>query len=189
MSIALTEQAYETKVLDPEIHGRLVKEIESVARRAGIPIPTVWTSMKEACSAEEIDYVRELRKKTALGSLGLIYVGPQKAGNPISYRMSLVAAACVRNYINAQVMVVTEAIKQTQDGSMPSPTVLLIPNFYANADMGTPLWRSGLLLDMLLSREQEGLQTFLYVYNMAALKNEYGPTFVEHLKRFEKIDI
>ena len=58
MSVGIEEQAYKSKVLDPELHGRLVKEIESVARRAGIPIQMVWNSMTEFCSETEIDYGR-----------------------------------------------------------------------------------------------------------------------------------
>jgi len=189
MSIALEDQAYDSKVLDPKIHGQLVKEIESVARRANIPVQMVWTSMKDVCSQAEIDYVRELRKKSAQGSLGLIYVGSQKDEQPVINRMSLVAAACVRNYINAKVMTLVDVIKQTQDGSMPTPTVLLIPNFYTMANVKTPAWRLALLLDMLYSRQQEVLQTFLYVYDMDKLENEFGSTFAEHLKRFETIDI
>lgn len=190
MSVGLIEQAYESKVLDPEIHGRLVKEIESVARRANIPVQMVWTSMTKFCTDEEIDYVRELRKKNAVGILGLVYVGyGTEDGVPVIDRMSAAAAACVRNYINAQVMMVNEIIQHTQAGTMPNPTVLLVPNFYVGEDDKIPKWRSGALLDMLYSRRQEGLQTFLYVRDMNDLASDYGSSFVEHLKVFEKVSV
>ncbi len=188
MSVGLAEQAYESKVLDPEIHGRLVKEIESVARRANIPVQMVWTSMTKFCTDDEIAYVRELRRKNAVGILGLVYEGYlTKDSVPVIDRMSAAAAACVRNYINAQVMMVSEIIQHTQAGTMPNPTVLLIPNFYIGEDDSVPKWRSGVLLDVLYSRKQEGLQTFLYVRDMNDLKADYGSSFVEHLNRFERV--
>lgn len=188
MSVGIEEQAYKSKVLDPELHGRLVKEIESVARRAGIPIQMVWTSMTEFCSENEIDYVRQLQKKRAAGVMGLLYVGKQsEEKSPVLDRMSAVAAACVRNFINAQVMQVNDVIRETQQGSMPHPTVLLIPNFYIGADADIPKWRSGALLDMLYTRKQEGLQTFLYVQDLKGLGASYGESFVDHLRTFDQV--
>jgi len=187
MSVGLQKQAFESEVLDPKEHGRLVKEIESVAKRAGIPVQMVWTSMKKFCTPDEIAYVRELRKKMKSGVLGLVYVGSSDAYKAIIDRMSAVAAACVRNYINAQVMNVNDVIRETQAGTMPMPTVLLIPNFYIGSDNDIPKWRSGALLDMLYSRKQEGLQTFLYVRSMNGLEADYGDTFVDHLHRFDTI--
>ena len=108
MSVAIYKQAFESEVLDPKEHGRLVKEIESVAKRAGIPIQMVWTSMTKFCTEDEISYVRELRKKMNKGVLGLVYVGSAEAYKAIIDRMSAVAAACVRIYINAMVMNVND---------------------------------------------------------------------------------
>jgi hypothetical protein len=185
MNDAIYKQAFESEVLDPKEHGLLVREIESVARRAGIPIQMVWTSMKKFCTDDEVSYVRELRKKMKGGVLGLVYFG-DVSGAQIIDRMSAVAAACVRNYINAQVMQVNDVIRETQAGTMPMPTVLLIPNFYIGDDNEIPKWRSNALLDMLYTRKQEGLQTFLYVRSMKGLESDYGDMFVDHLRRFDQ---
>lgn len=186
MSSAMQEQAYKSGVLDKHEHGRLVQEIESVARRAGIPVQMVWTSMKDICSEDELEYVRQLRRKSPEGVYGLVYVGKSQGVHSILDRMSAVAAACVRNYINAQVMNVNDVIRNVQAGTMPEPTVLCIPNFYIGAEADIPQWRSGALLDMLYSRQQSGLQTFLYVKDMDGLKSDYGESFAEHLNKFEK---
>jgi len=186
MSIAIAEQALKSDVIDPEEHGRLVKEIESVARRANIPVQMVWTSMTKFCTQDEIEYVRRLPKNRYSGILGLVYVGDNE-NESILVRMSAVAAACIRNKINAQVMQVGDVIREQQQGMLPSPTVMLIPNFYLSDSGDIPKWRSGSLLDMLYSRQQEGLQTFLYVQDMAKLGSDYGGAFVNHLTRFEQI--
>ena len=186
MSIGLAEQAYKSEVLNPEEHGLLVREIESVAKRANIPIQMVWTSMTKFCTEDEVSYVRSLKHKRAKGVLGLVYVGDND-NKPILDRMSAAAAACIRNKINAQVMMVTDVIRETQAGTMPAPTVLLIPNFYIGADNEIPKWRSGALLDMLYTRQQENQQTFLYVQDLQSLGTDYGDLFVDHMNRFEKI--
>jgi hypothetical protein len=186
MSIGIAEQALQSEVIDPEKHARLVKEIESVARRANIPVQMVWTSMTQYCTKDEIDYVRELPKKRNKGVLGLVYVG-ENQHKPILDRMSAAAAACIRNKINAQIMMVSDVIRETQQGTLPNPTVLLIPNFYLEDSGDIPKWRSGALLDMLYSRKQEGLQTFIYVQDMQGLAKDYGDSFVDHLNQFEKI--
>lgn len=188
MSIAVAEQALKSDVIDPQEHARLIKEIESVARRANIPVQMVWTSMTKFCTEDEVEYVREFRRMRAKGAFGLVYVGTVPDGHKrIIDRMSAVAGALIRNKINAQVMMVGDVIREQQAGTLPNPTALLIPNFYDASSADIPKWRSGALLDMLYSRQQEGAQTFIYVSDWKKMEADYGSSFGEHLKRFVRI--
>lgn len=183
MSI-IPDEAFSTEVLDKELHEPLIKDIQAVARSANIPQSMLWTSMGEHCSLGEIEYVKNLRNWADQGKYGLAYIGrPPKGDKSVPTRMHLVAAACVRNYINAKVISLQSVIAHLRKDSLPSPTVLLIPDFCVGHSEGgkVPEWIIHGLLSMLYDRQSAGLQTFLYVKSSEDLKNGLGSAFVDHI--------
>lgn len=183
ISSSIQEKAYASHVLDPEVHGRLVADIENVARAANIPMHLIWTSAKEYCNASELEYLRKLPQHASDGVFGYLYSG-KVSGAAVHMRMMAMAGVCVRNFINAKVMTVQEVVTALKKESMPSPSVLLIPNFFISKEQGgsLPAWQVSGLLGMLMNRQSEELQTVIYVEDLQAMAIQYGDVFAQHFK-------
>ncbi|HEY0821449.1 MAG TPA: hypothetical protein VGD46_21920, partial [Rhizobacter sp.] len=186
MMTTLQTHAYDTKVLVKEVHDRLVHDIENVARMAGIPVPMIWTSATQYCNEDEIDYTRRLHLHAAEGTFGYLYVGKQHGEHPVSMRMMALAGACVRNFINARVMTVQDLLAAVRKDNVPSPTVLLIPNFFVSTEHGgnLPSWQASGLMSVLLNRMAAGQQTYVYVDDLDAMKAQYGDMVYQHLAAY-----
>ena len=133
--------------------------------------------------------MRTLNQHSDAGVLGLVYVG-RKPASPVAQRMMALAGACLRNFINAKVMTVQEVLARLKEGNMPNPSVLFIPNFFIGKEHGgaIPAWQVAGLWGLLLDRQAEGCQTFLYVEDMDAMAAQYGDTFKDHfINYFERI--
>ncbi len=180
----IPDEVFNKSVLDKEIHDPLIKDIQAVARSANIPESVLWTSMEEYCSPGEITYVKNLRNWSDQGKYGLAYIGrPPKKSKSVPTRMHLAAAACIRNYINAKVVSLQSVISHLKDNTLPSPTVLLIPDFcVGNSEGGkVPEWIIHGLLSMLYDRQSASLQTFLYIKSSEDLQHGLGSAFVDHI--------
>jgi hypothetical protein len=180
-------QAYNTGVLSPEVHGRLVANLDCFARRANIMEQMVLHKMSEfSCTAIEIDYVKKIRRQPAMGNYGLIYTG--KETKPVLTRMMAVAGACLRNFVEAKVVTLQELLSDMKEGSPPEATVLLVPNFFVAKSEGGKIadWHIAELLGLLYARMAAGKQTFLYVSDFQALQKTYGDPIAEHLKNHFK---
>lgn len=180
----LAQNAIESGLMDSDYHERLIADIQGVVKQAGIPESYVWTPMSMYCGETELDFVINL--STHVDStepvFGMVYLGNVE-GKPINDRMMSIAGACLRNYVNAKVMTLMEVIAALKEGNMPSPTVLLIPNFFMGRSGSGKIaeWETPLLLDMLYKRQQESKQTVLYVSDLESLEVEYGHAFTDHL--------
>lgn len=181
MTTELT-QAYNSGVLHPEVHGRLVANLEGFARRANILESMILHKMSAfACTPAEIEYVRGIRRQADAGSYGLVYVG--KETKPVMTRMMGVAGACLRNFVEAKVITLQELLSDLKEGSPPDVSVLLVPNFFVAKSEGGRIaeWHIAELLGLLYARMAKGQQTFLYVSDMEALRKTYGEPIFQHL--------
>ena len=182
MSEALA-QAVEDQIIDPEYHQQLLADLPALVRQAGITEKYVWHSMHKYCTSDEVDYIMGIKQEDS--PLGLYYVGKFKT--PVIERMMSMAGACLRNYLNAKVMTVYDILECLKEGTMPSPTVLLIPDFFEGGSV--PEWKRTGLLSMLYKREQQGRKTILYVANKKELCKEYGQPFMDHIEnKFVEIE-
>lgn len=185
MGGALQDEAYDSGLMDPAYHERLVADIQGVVQQAGISEPYVWTSMRKYCGQAEINYIQNIKLWARQDDpvFGMVYVGKVEKA-PVNDRMMSLAGACLRSYINAKVMNVQEVIAALKDGVMPSPTVLLIPNFFlARSNAGRIAeWEVSSLIGLLYKRQQEAKQTVLYVADWAAMKIQYGQVFNDHIE-------
>lgn len=174
----------QSPVLDPQYHSRLIADMENTCRKAGIPVAMLLQSCNDICSEQEVTFTRDLSTHASEGVYGLLYTGAPKSGHtPVHVRMMALAAACVRNYINAQVMTVQDVLAQIKKGTVPSPTVLMIPNFFISKEQGgsIPAWQSSELLSLLMNRQALDQQTYLYVEDIDLMAVQYGEIFKQHL--------
>ena len=177
------QEAYDAGVLVPEVHSRLVANIDQFAQQAGITEDKIMYRMSRwGCTTAEIDYVRSIRRRASMGMYGLIYHGPETI--PLTQRMSAVAGACLRNFVEAKVMVLHELLDCLKEGDNPDISVLLVPNFFIPRSDGGKIgdWQISELLGFLYSRMVKGQQTFLYVSSFDGLKKAYGEPMANHLK-------
>lgn len=170
---------YASGVLVKEHHARLVANLEGYATDAGVQPFWLMTSMKDVCSAAEIEFVRTLNfARAANAKFSLAYLG-HSANAPVEMRMSAIAAAFVRNFMRARVMHLAHVLEIINAGETPDATVLLIPNFFFAAEEGGEIksWLKVGLLDMLYARQAHQLPTVLGVSNMKMLDKQYGAQF------------
>jgi hypothetical protein len=174
-------RAYTQGILDAGIHDRLVRNLPHYARRAGIPEIMILQKLSDfGCSPEEIDYARKIKQQASKGIYGLIYLGAETT--PVMTRMCAVAGACVRNFIDAKVMILQELVAELLEGDTPEHSVLLIPNFYVEGGK-LKEWQLAQLLGLLYSRMAKSLQTFLYIHNWVDMKKAYGNSMALHLEK------
>lgn len=178
---ALRQAAIDSGLIDEQHHDQLLADIQGVIRQAGIPIEYVWTSVKEFCGGDELDFVASIKQEEC--PLGMMYVG-EFDKPPVNERMMAIAGACLRNYINAKVMTVQDVLGALKTDSMSSPTVLLIPNFFIGKGSGGHIaeWEKSNLLGLLYRRQQDSKKTVIYVSNLKDMEAEYGKPFVDHVK-------
>ena len=173
---------YATGVLDPEEHERMVADIARIARDANIRPEWIWARIEKHCTPGEIEWVRRFPFHCREGRAGLCLVGKHPEPG-IEDRMSAIAGALVRNFVRARLMTAHQVIEAADDGQPPEISCLLVPNFFPGKTEGAlPAWRLALLLDALLHRQLRGLQTVLYVNDLAALGKAYGMALRQHLE-------
>lgn len=174
---------YKHKVLIPEVHDRLVKDLETYAKDAGIQPRFIYEPLPEMVTDQERDYLRNFRRHLADPGVcsGLLYVG-KKTREGIEDRFSAIAGALTRNFLRAKVMTLGAVLDNLHSHTMPDVSCLLIPNFFYDKSEGGIIapWQVSALLDYLTERHVSGVQTLLYASNLETLKNEYGLGF-KHL--------
>lgn len=172
----LRQLAIDQGLIDEQYHEQLLADLQGVVRQAGITESYLWTTATDYLDEDELKFVYDLTEDDC--PLGMAYYG-DISGSPVNERMMAIAGACLRNYINAKVMTIYDVLAALKEGDMPSPTVLLIPDFY---DGGTvPDWQKNGLLGLLYKREQQGKKTVVYVRNKKGLAKEYGKPVADHI--------
>lgn len=173
----------ESDVMDTEgEHFTLCQDLDTIASVAGISQSMIIKSMKEFCEEEEVAYVRAINKTTMAG---VVYVG----GEQVATRMQAVAGACIRNFIDARVVMVKDILQGVKDGKGVDPQVALVPNFCSSEkNSGVAEWETTHLLGWLYDRDYSGKQTFVAVNSMELVYTKLGALIEKHLEeRFIKI--
>lgn len=173
--IEIPEEVFKSKLLDKDYHERLIQDLSQVVATAGVPASAVWMRLSAYCTKEEMSWVKNLRSES---DRGLLFIGT-KFPIDVSNKMTAITGVCLRNYTDARVMSVQEVVKRIKEDSMPSPTVLLIPNFCLDKANGgdVPSWEVSSLMGLLIDRMGKGLKTILYATSMAIVQKQYGDSF------------
>lgn len=182
----IPQEMFDLNILSREYHDRLLANVGGFARVANIPVHFVWAKLSDYCTEEDLNWVRRMR---AGKDTGLVYVGYQKQNKKtdvpvtIESRMMAITGALLRNYIDARVMPLQSVLNHLQNETMPSPTVLLIPNFFLSSNDGGKIapWDISSLLGLLYTRMAQDLKTVLYVSDFKELEKQYGTSFKDHL--------
>lgn len=169
------------EMLTPERHGRLLADIDNIARTANVPKSMLFQSAAKYCDGAELEWLKRFPVHQREGR-GLVLTGLHKP--PPDLKMMAMAAALVRNYVDARVITVQSLLDQHEaTKEMPNPTVLLIPNLYVRQGLkGMPAWKVQLIYDLLLSRFTTQRLSVVYVESLDAMQAEFGHLFVQHLQ-------
>lgn len=172
-------------VLDAKEHSRIIADFERVCTMAGIQGHFLYESMTEYCGPIEVDWVKRFWAYKKEGVPGLALIGVSRPDT----RCQSIAAALVRNYVDARVIPLNTLIDSTMDGNHPpSPTVLIIPNLWMAAmSKNVPAWRVQAMYDVLLERSTRSKPTVVYVEDMKGLVGVYGEPFRDFLSRFTPV--
>lgn len=173
--IEVVDDPFASGVLDPEVHARLVADIDNLSAVAGIQKRWISRPLAETCGPEEITWVRQFRR---LERPWLAYVG-QDAKLTVPDRMAAITGALTRNFVFAKLVQVNAWVEVLRDGEDIEASCLLVPNFFVDRAKGgaQPEWRVSLLLDALMDRYQRRRPTVLYVSDATLLGKEYGLGF------------
>ena len=184
MLVTAADMDLESTILDMKSHGRLLQELDSVARMANIPKSVILHSMTEHCGPQEVSFVINLNSQASAGIYGLAYVGVEEQADVLD-KMMAIAGACIRNYKDARVQSVQDLLDGIKQGTVNSPTVLLIPDFFMGKTTGGMIadWNLPGLFSLLTMRKAQDLQTFVYVSNLVELGTAWGPGFRQHVER------
>ncbi len=133
------------------------------------------------CKDVECDWYKNFWAYKKAGKPGLLLHGVSRPDT----RCQLIAAALIRNFIDARVIPVNTLLDLRKEGTLPVPTVLLIPNFYLEVlNRSTPAWQLQALYDILLNRAIRSKPTVIYVENLDKLAKVYGAPFRDFLDQF-----
>lgn len=169
-------------LLDAKEHSRIIADFERVCTIAGIQGHFLYESMTTYCGPIEVDWVKKFWKHKSAGVPGLLLRGVSRPDT----RCQSMAAALVRNFVDARVIPLNTLLEAASNGSIPpSPTVLLIPNLFMSA-MGksVPAWRVQVMYDLLLDRSIKSKPTVAYVEDLDGVVKMYGEPFRDFLSRF-----
>ena len=142
--------------------------------------------MTKYCGDVEVGWVKHFWTHKAKGIPGLLLQGVSRPDT----RCQSIAAALVRNYVDARVIPLNTLIESTMNGNTPpSPTVLLIPNLFMVATTGKQIpWRVQAIYDVLLERSIRNKPSVVYVEDLTKLSTMYGAPFHDFLSRFLAVE-
>jgi len=172
-------------MLDALEHARIIADFENVCSIAGIQGHFLYESMTKNCGPDEIDWVKKFWTYLKDGTPGLVLNGVARPDT----RCQAIAAALIRNYVDARVCPLNSLIDSTLHGGVPpNPSVLIIPNLCMTAmSKNMPPWRVQSVYDLLLERSIKSKPTVVYVEDLTAIISVYGAPFRDFLSRFKVV--
>lgn len=177
-TIKVPKEAYDSGVLDKDYHALLLQDLPAVCAVAGVVPRFVWSSMIGYCGPAEVRWMTHLRNES--GS-GMLYRGV--LDKPIEDKMMALVGACLRNYVDARMIMVNDLVNQIKAETVEYPSVLLIPNLCLDTTSSPALqpWATQLILGHLITRMSRNLKTVVYVNDLNILERNYGSSFKDHL--------
>lgn len=168
-------------ILDKEHHAAIIRNMDMILRVANIPPKYLHNSMLKGKSKDaEIDWVKHFKKYRKDNMPGLAMVGTE---NALEKQMEM-CGALLRNFIDGRVMNLNRVLEHLEDGDMPSPSALFIPNFYVTLGTGKPLpaFKTQKLYDLLMSRFIGNKPTCLFIEDMEGMRAAYGDAMADLIR-------
>ena len=169
-------------ILNEVEHARIIADMDRIALLGGIQPKFLYESMKPYCGLLEVEWVQKFQTYRVKGLHGLILEG---VDNP-DVKCQAIAGALIRNYIDARVIPLNALFDMKEEGGVPSPTVLLIPNlFVCSYGKTVTAWKMQIIYDLLLSRAIKNKPSVLWIESMAKLQEQWGKPFHDFLSNFK----
>lgn len=173
-----------TSILDPTVHARIIANAPAYCELAGVQRRFLDKSMKGFCEDAEVDWVRNFKEHEKNGVPGLMLHGVSTPDT----RCQAIAAALMRNFTDARVIPLNTVLELHEEGDMPVPHVLLIPNLYIPlVGKNLPAWKVQIAYDLLLNRAVQNKPTVVYVEHLMTLKKHYGSAMADFLAGFIEV--
>jgi len=167
-------------ILDNQMHSRLLDNLDELCAIANVPKAMLSQSATHYLSPVELDWLRNFRTYQSR-NIGLSLTAANERSPDV--KMMAMAAALMRNFVDARVLPVNTVLQIAEDGGSLDCTVLLIPNLLIRAlGKALPAWKVQMLYDVLLQRFVSNRLTVVYVESMSALETEYGSVFANFLR-------
>lgn len=170
---------WQSGVLQPEHHDRLVANIDQIAQRAGLGMANkhmIWTSAD--LKTAEMNWcqlaVEMARTDTAWPRLqiGICYTQNQFEAEQTMLAMT---GLLVRNFVDARMMTRMDVVAERKDNRGPiEATVLMVPDFALPEYVESmPAWERTAMAEFVHERIRDGLPTCLFVgVSMDLLKSK-----------------
>jgi hypothetical protein len=183
-AVAANAHLFESGVLKPGKHDRLVEDAPRWARIAGIPVAMLAERAEDHCSPGEVKWANAYPERAHRGEGGgILYVGNMDP--PAVRRMQALAAKFIRNYIDARVVTLDEYLAAQRDGDAPQCSVLFVPLVHAAASTRVPDWRVQALAAVLVERAMQ--HTGIHVDDWGAFVAAYGQGVAYLVRDFEVV--
>lgn len=170
---------YAQGALVPDVHERLVADLDNFARDAGIQKHWIATPLGDGVSDWEREYIKAFKRHCVEGSVAGLCYTQKSALASVDQHFSLIAGCLVRNFVRARMMTLGEVLDHLHGRSMPDLPCILIPNFFMSVSEGGTIasWQVSALYDLLMSRQVQGQQTIIYASDPNLMGKEYGVAF------------
>lgn len=169
-------------VLDAVRHKRLIEDFQHICAVAHVPGKYVRESMIGYCDSAEVDWVANFRLYRHTHP-GLLITGKANAEE----RCMAIVGALLRNFIDARLVTLSQLLEAHEEGRVPNPTVMVIPNLFMQTVGGKtlPAWQLAVVYDILVSRWADNNPTVVAVENFSAMQQAYGLSFAQHLQNYK----
>lgn len=174
----MTSDPWETGVLDPAVHGRLVQDRQYYAELAGVPEEWLWEPLSAHVGEEELQWVRSYPKLHKKGVSGICYQGA--SGRELMRRMQALTGALCRNFVDARLRMVEDVVGESLSG-LKTCSTLLIPNLYLGFEKPFPSVKAE-VGSLLFTRAGADRQTVLYIKDYDEFEEVYGATIRNHVE-------
>ncbi len=174
-------QAQEIGILSKEVHGKhFTENLDRFAKTANIPVGMIMKPMSDFCGKEETKFVVDLHEHIHNDIFGLNFQG-SSVDYPVPTRMMAMAGACLRNFLDARVRNLGQALAA---GSGDLGDILFIPDFCGGNSSTVADWDIPKILSLLIDRQAQGLLTIVCSPGGIILKKFYGASIANHVAKY-----
>lgn len=172
---------YDHGCLNPDVHHRLVVELDKYTALANVPARFIYQSATNFCQPFEIEWAKKIASHIEDGDYGLMFNDKCK---DLDDRLYGLAGLLIRNFVDARVYTVQYILDMLADSDEIEGRVIIIPNFFLMKSMGgsLPAWKISSLLGFLMERYSKGLPTIVYIQQLNHMGEEYGKAFKDHIE-------
>lgn len=180
--------AYSAGVLKPSVHYQLVRNLRKFAETAGIPEELIYTPLEKNVSKREVQFMADQHLFFKNGFKGLLYSGDFDCS--MLDRMSALVGCFVRNFMDAQVMLMSEVMENLKGGYEITATILAVPDFYlVGNSVGKKMFDAdaSMLLSFLFRRANAKHLTLIHIEDVNAFEMEFGVSFGKFIDTYQVI--